>query len=60
MKRTLQPHKLPKIKKSGFRERMKTKSGRNIISRRRAKGRTILSASDKMRIGNKTPKAKKK
>ncbi|MEI7604209.1 MAG: 50S ribosomal protein L34 [bacterium] len=58
MKRTLQPKKLPKLKKSGFRNRMKTKNGKNIISRRRAKGRTVLSASDDMRKKNKTPKNK--
>jgi len=60
MKRTLQPKKLPKLKKSGFRARMKTKSGRNILKRRRAKGRTVLSANDKMRKKNKLPVHKMK
>ena len=57
MKRTLQPHKRPKLRKSGFRARMKTKDGRAIINRRRAKGRTVLAAGDKMRKLNKKPRA---
>ena len=60
MKRTLQPKKLPKLKKSGFRTRMKSKNGRNILKRRRAKGRTVLSANDKMRKKNKVPTNKVK
>ncbi len=60
MKRTLQPHKRPKLRKSGFRARMKSKDGRNILSRRRAKGRSVLSANDKMRKKNKVPNNKSK
>ena len=44
MKRTLQPKKRQRQKEHGFMKRMKTRSGRNIIKARRAKGRKVLSA----------------
>ena len=44
MIRTYQPKKRQRAKEHGFRKRMMTKSGRNVLKRRRNKGRHKISA----------------
>ncbi|HCH74298.1 MAG TPA: 50S ribosomal protein L34 [Clostridiales bacterium] len=44
MKQTYQPKKRQRSKVHGFRSRMKTRSGKNVLKRRRNKGRHHISA----------------
>ena len=44
MKRSFEPYNRRRHMKHGFRQRMRTRTGRALINRRRAKGRKVLSA----------------
>lgn len=57
-KRTYQPHTLKALKKLGFRARMATKGGRDVLREDEAKGRKILMKSDEYRLKQKTPNSR--
>ena len=50
MKRTYQPNVRHKMKTHGFRHRMTSTDGRNVLKRRRAKGRYKLTVTHTIKI----------
>jgi len=46
VKRTWQPKRIPRLRVHGFRARMATKGGRQVLSARRRKGRAKLAVGE--------------
>ena len=53
MKRTFQPKNLKRLRKFGFLKRNKTKDGKEVLKKRRAKGRKALTASEEYSLQRK-------
>ena len=45
MKRTYQPHNLSRVRTHGFRKRLRSKGGRDVLKARRQKGRWRLAVT---------------
>ena len=60
MKRTFQPKKRQEQKEHGFMKRMKTKSGRNVLKARRAKGKRMKTKSGRNVLKARRAKGRKK
>ena len=51
-KRTWQPKKRKRIKKHGFMKRMSSPGGKNVVKRRKAKGRKKVTVSARSKRAN--------
>jgi large subunit ribosomal protein L34 len=50
MKRTYQPNNMRRIKKLGFMARNSSAGGKNVLKRKRAKGKKYLSVSEEYKL----------